>query len=126
MRAATATRLLLGSLCLAAPSRVLAAAGGQEPASSGMARIVRVLGTRWVLQAGLDVLVGQRARRLDVAIELSHAGSMVPAAAVWPAHRRAALSSAAVAVGVALLDISERPGGRLVIPAALGGRRCRR
>jgi len=73
--------------------------------------IARVLGARLLLQAALDATsgVGGRAvRDLDPAVELTHAASMVPVAAIWPRHRRSASVSAALATGIALLDLAGR------------------
>ena len=106
MRSATAARLGLGAVCLAVPDRVLAAVGGPDRDDRRSQRVARALGARLVLQAGLDLALGPRTRRADVAVELTHATSMLPAALLWPAHRRSALASAALAVGIALLDVT--------------------
>ena len=111
VRTATAARVVLGTLCLAAPDRVLVAVGGRASRTN---TIVRVLGGRMVLQAGLDVALRARSRRLDVAVELAHAASMLPVSMIWPAHRRPALVSAAAATGIVLLDLiglQRRPRG---------------
>jgi hypothetical protein len=106
MRSATTLRLVLGALCLAAPGRVLAAArgSGRRPAM-----VVRVLGARLLLQGGLDLTVGTRTRLPDAAIEAAHAASMVSLAAIRPAYRGPALTSAAVATSLALLDLVGSP-----------------
>ncbi|HET7067008.1 MAG TPA: hypothetical protein VFI21_05355 [Nocardioides sp.] len=107
MRTATAARLGLGALCLTATDRVLSAVGG----SGSRARLVtRLLGARLLLQAGLDVAWGDRTRRPDAMVELTHAASMVSVAAVSPRYRAPALTSAALATGTAALDLV--PGGR--------------
>lgn len=106
MRSATAARVLLGGACLAAPDRVLALVGGPDRADRRTRKVAQVLGARLVLQAGLDLAFGARTRGVDVAVELSHAASMLPVAVIWPAHRRSALVSAGLATGMALLDIA--------------------
>jgi hypothetical protein len=73
--------------------------------------IARVLGARLLLQAALDVTpgaAGPAMRDLDPAVELTHAASMVPVAAIWPRHRRSASVSAALATGIAALDLVGR------------------
>jgi hypothetical protein len=105
VRSATAARLGLGAVCLAAPGLVLDAIGGPDRNDPTTCRIAQVLGARLALQGVGDLVLGQRTRRLDVVVELMHAASMVPAAAVWPRHRRSALGSAAAACCVAVLDV---------------------
>jgi hypothetical protein len=107
MRSATPARLLLGCACLAVPGSVLRALGAPDQSDRRVRLIARALGGRLLLQAGLDVVRGPCARRLDVAIELTHAASMVPAAVIWPVHRRTATASAAIATGIAMLDLIE-------------------
>jgi hypothetical protein len=104
MRSATVARLVLGTVCLAAPDRVLHVVGSPD---ARPVRIVRILGGRLVLQAGWDVALGARTRGVDVAVELTHAASMVLVAALRPARRRPALLSAAVATGIVALDLVE-------------------
>lgn len=66
--------------------------------------IVRVLGARILLQAGVET---SRPRpvilRLGVAVDLTHAVSMLGAACIWPRYRRAALASAGSAAASALV-----------------------
>jgi hypothetical protein len=108
MRLATAARLLLGLPCVVVPGRVLSAVGGPDRDDPRVRRIAQALGVRLVLQAGLDFAWGRRTHGLDVVVELTHAASMLPAAVLWPAHRRSACVSAALATGIALLDLGER------------------
>ena len=110
MRTATAARLVLGILCVAVPRLVLAAIGGRDWDDPRAAVIARILGARLLVQAGVDAALGPRTRRVDVAIELTHAASMLPAAMIWPTHRRSALVSAACGGGVALLDVGRTSG----------------
>jgi len=105
VRTATLARLGLGGACLLRPDHVLDVIGGADR-DDPLARLVaRVLGGRLVLQAGADLVLGRRTRGIGVAVDLAHAGSMLPVAARWPAHRRTALVSAATAAAMALLDL---------------------
>ena len=105
MRAATAARLGLGGACLAAPGELLGLLRSPDRDDRATQWVTRVLGARWVVQAAADLAWGRRTRRADVVVELTHAASMLPAAAVWPARRRTALLSAAVASCLAALDL---------------------
>jgi hypothetical protein len=109
MTRAAAARFLVGGACLLVPGSVLAAVGAPDQDDRTVRRITSALGARLVMQAGLDVARWRRAGALDVTIELTHAASMVPVAAIWPRHRRSATASAAVAVSIAVLDLLERP-----------------
>ena len=113
VRSAIRARLVLGILCVAMPHRVLAAIGGRDRDDPRAAVIARVLGARLLVQAGVDAALGPRTRRVDVAVELTHAASMLPAALIWPTHRRSALVSAACGGGVALLDLGRTSGALL-------------
>jgi hypothetical protein len=104
MRAATVVRLGLGGVCLAAPVEVLALVGGPDRSDPRTALVTRVLGGRLVLQGIADLAWGRRTREAGVAVELTHAASMLPVAALWPAHRRTALWSAVAATATALLE----------------------
>jgi hypothetical protein len=108
MTKAAAARLLVGGACLLVPGSVLAAVGAPDRDDHRVQRITSALGARLVVQAGLEIARGRPARALDVTIELTHAASMVPVAAIWPRHRRSASVSAAVAAGIAVLDLLER------------------
>ena len=108
MRAATVVRGAIGAGCLLAPEVLLGAVGAPDQDDHRVQVIVRVLGARMVAQAALDLDRGRRTRGLDVVVELTHAASMLPAAAIWPAHRRTALLSAAAATTIAVLDLTGR------------------
>ena len=108
MRAATVARLVLGGACLAAPETVLGAVGAPDHSDRRVQVIARILGLRLVLQAGLDAARGRSTRDLDVAVELTHAASMLPVAVIWPWHRRSASVSAALATGIAVLELAGR------------------
>jgi hypothetical protein len=105
VRNAIVARLVLGTVCVAVPDRVLAAVGGPDQEDPRATRIVRALGARLLLQGGLDAALGPRTRRVDIVVELAHAASMLPVALIWPTHRRTALVSAACAAGISLLDV---------------------
>jgi hypothetical protein len=109
VRSAVIARSVLGTVLVAVPDRVLAAVGGPARNAPRAAGIARALGARLVVQAGVDAVLGPRTRHVDLALELSHAASMLPAALIWPTHRRPALVSAACAAGIALLDAAGPP-----------------
>jgi hypothetical protein len=104
MRKATVARLALGGVCLVDPARVLGVIGGRDRDDARTQLITRVLGGRLVVQATADLALGPRTRVPDVLVDGTHAASMVVAALRWPAHRRSALVSAALASAIALLD----------------------
>ncbi len=106
MRAATTGRLLLGTACLAQPQRVLDVIGGPDCRDDVVRMIARALGARLVLQGLGDLVLGRRVRAADIAIEVTHAASMLPVAARWPEHRHSALVSAAAATCLSLLDLT--------------------
>lgn len=110
MRSASVVRLILGTTCLAAPRGVLTAIGGPDRTDHDTQLVTRMLGGRLVLQGVAGLALGRRTRVLDVLVDLTHAASMLPAAALWREHRRSALASAALATGIALVDLSDRPG----------------
>jgi hypothetical protein len=107
VRTATAARLLLGSAWVLAPQASLRLAGAQDRGQDHVVALTRVLGARLVIQGTADLILGPRVRRLDLAVELAHAVSMLPVAVRWPLHRRTALVSAGVAATVAALDFSD-------------------
>ena len=80
------------------------------PASPTPRWLVRLLGTRVVLQQ-LVVLAAPSRRTvlLGAGIDALHAASMVAAARHWPAHRRPALLSGAVAAASAVLAVATAP-----------------
>lgn len=94
-RAAGAAQVLIGAGILARPG-----AQGAPPA------VARVLGVRTVGQ-GLAVaaLADDTAVRLGLASDLLHASTMVAAMAIWPRYRRAAATSAVLAVISAALEL---------------------
>jgi hypothetical protein len=108
LRAATAARLVLGGVCLTRPSTIVGAIGGPDDDDEVVRTVARVLGGRLVLQGLADLALGPRIRFLDIAIELTHAASMLPVAVIWPEHRRSALVSTGAASSIGLLDIVSR------------------
>jgi hypothetical protein len=88
---------------------MLAAVGAPDRTDRTTQLVTRVLGARLVVQAALDLALGRRTRALDVVVDLTHAASMLPAAALWSEHRRSALASAAIATGIAALDVYDTP-----------------
>jgi hypothetical protein len=105
VRLATFLRLGLGSACLVSPDLVLDLVGGPDRDDPTTQLVARVLGGRMVLQGAADLTLRGRSRGVGVAVDLAHAASMLPVAALWPAHRRTALVSAAAASTTALLDL---------------------
>jgi hypothetical protein len=110
VRPATAVRLVLGVASLVYPVRVLDVLGGHSDQPRILV-IVRILAGRLLVQGMADLTFGPRIRLVDVAIDTTHAASMVAAARRWPDDRRAALVSGALASGIALLDL-RRPTPR--------------
>lgn len=65
--------------------------------------IIRVLGVRMLLQAASETLRPRpNVLCLGVAVDLTHAASMLAAAWIWPRYRRVALASAGSAAASAL------------------------
>ena len=90
------------------PDDVSRAVGAADPLPPSW--IVRVLGARLVVQHAVVLAVPER--RVVVAggvVDGLHALSMVPVAVWWPEHRRAALVSAATAVGPAAIGALTAP-----------------
>jgi hypothetical protein len=97
-------RLALGATALARPQRLLRGVGADD--ATATQRVTQVLGARYAVQSGAGLL---RPRpwepRADGVVDLLHAGSMVGLAAVSERHRRAALTSAALALAFAAADL---------------------
>jgi hypothetical protein len=110
-----ATRVLAAVLGAANLGLVVAPADVAAAVASGPGRppppgLVRLLGTRVVLQQ--TVVLAAPTRRivlLGAAADALHAVSMVTAALRWPRHRRAAAVSAACAGLSALLELATAP-----------------
>jgi hypothetical protein len=110
VRTASVARLALGATSLAVPRQVLTVIGATDRNDRTTQLVTRVLGARYVLQVVADLAVGRRTRVFDALVDLAHAGSMLPTAALWREHRRSALTSAALATGIAFLDLFDTPG----------------
>jgi hypothetical protein len=89
------------AILLAQPRALLRAITGDHGVPPSW--VVRVLGARGLLQGALETV---RPRptilRLGIAVDLTHAASMLAAARIWPRYRRAALVSAGSAAVSAL------------------------
>lgn len=71
--------------------------------------VVRILGARYLAQSAAGVVVRRPCLpRVDAAIDLTHAATMLALAAAGRRHRRPALLSAAVAAGFAVADLRDR------------------
>jgi hypothetical protein len=105
VRPAAVALAAAGTALLVAPRQVVrwAAPGEPEPPLA----VVRVLGGRLVAQ---QLLVAARPTRRRVlawaAVDAAHAASMVPAAALWPRHRRLATVSGIAGTASALVAVT--------------------
>jgi len=95
-----ATTAAVGAAALLRPHAVAEAVSGAGSAPD--APVVRLLGGRQFMQ-GAAVLIRPAPALIIAAltVDVLHATSMVAAALIWPAYRRAALTSAAVAAASA-------------------------
>jgi hypothetical protein len=109
-------RLGLGTVALSRPDLLLRLSGHHE--RRGERLTVRVLGARYVLQAGAGIAVAKQPgrtgaetwmRHADAATDLVHAVTMLVLAAVRPDHRRLALISAVTALAFATADSTGAP-----------------
>lgn len=102
--------LAAGAYLVTRPVHALAAAGQLAPPPP-LVVMTRVLGARTALQ---NVVVLAAPTRLVVrggaVVDATHALSMVGAALRWPAYRRAALTSGALAAAAAVLGWATAPG----------------
>lgn len=109
MRALAAVHLTEAAVLLISPSptaRVVAGPGGSPPSW-----LVRVLGARTVVQGAAEAMRPTRGVFLvGIAVDITHAASMLLAARIWPQYRRAALASAGAAA-------TSAAGGVLLIRA---------
>jgi hypothetical protein len=89
----------VGGLLTTCPSTVIDLTGGRR---SPPAWLVRILGARYLIQ-GATVLIapGRPVVIVATAVDATHAASMIAAACLWPAYRRPAGLSAAVATASA-------------------------
>jgi len=106
MRALPVARLIWGGLLAGAPGTVLATLTGR-PASTAQSRVLRVLGTRHLLQGSFELARPRPATlRAGAAVDLLHAGTCAGAVAFLPAWRRIALVDGAGAVGLATAGLA--------------------
>jgi hypothetical protein len=106
-RPADALRVTLGATLLVRPD--LAVRGTGSPDGVWVRRTVRVLGARYLLQSTLGLAVHRQwLRAADSGVDVIHALSMLGFARQFPAHRRMALLSGAVALTFAALDVTEQ------------------
>ncbi len=115
-----------GAALLARPRDVVRLVAPDEAAP--WLPVLRVLGGRLVAQYLLVALRPTRPRLLAwAAADAAHALSMVPAAALWPAHRRAAAVSGASSAVSALVALAlTGPGTPSAAPPARARRRWSR
>ena len=91
-----------GAGLLTAPGRLAGLVGGPPPPAA----IVRVLGARRLVQElALLRWPSPGVAVAAAAVDGLHAASMLAAAGLWPRYRRAALTSAGVAAGSAVLSL---------------------
>ena len=91
-----------GVALFAVPVRVLRLVGGPQPPVG----VVRVLGARRIVQELVLIRWPSPAvARAAAVVDGLHAASMLAAARLWPRYRRAALTSAGVAAGSAVLSL---------------------
>jgi hypothetical protein len=108
VRAAAAVPAAVGTVLLIRPRQVVGRVAADE--TEPWLAVVRVLGGRLVVQQVLVLVRPTRRRVLAwAAVDAVHALSMVPVAAVWPAHRRLAAVSGAVGAASALLALALAP-----------------
>jgi hypothetical protein len=95
----------MGALMVTRPEQALAAVGQSAPPPA-LVVVTRVLGARTVLQNAVVLAAPTRAIvRAGATVDLAHALSMVGAALRWPAYRRAALASGALAATASALAL---------------------
>jgi hypothetical protein len=97
----------LGVVALLRPDDVLRVTRTHDTSPAARCT-VRILGARYLVQSAGGLLVRRPwTARADALVEVVHALSMVGLAGLSRPHRRAALTSAAVATGFAALDLRE-------------------
>ena len=101
-------RLGLGLVSLTRPDILLMK---DRVDGTGVRRVVRVLGARYVAQSVGGYAVGRRwVPRTDATVDLIHAASMLGLSACLPRYRRLALLSATAATSFAVADLREWSG----------------
>jgi hypothetical protein len=108
-RALAGTWLSVGTFLVTQPERALAMVGQAAP-TPGLVTITRVLGARTALQNLVVLAAPIRPVVLaGAAVDAAHALSMLAAARLWPAYRRAALASGALAAAAATGALGTTP-----------------
>ncbi|GAA1916617.1 hypothetical protein [Nocardioides marmoribigeumensis] len=103
-------RLAAGAVAVARPQWLIRATGSAD--GTWPRRVTRILGARYAVQSAGGMLVHERwVPEADGTIDLIHAVSMLGFARGFPRHRRLALSSGVVALGFAVVDLTERTRG---------------
>jgi len=101
-------RLGLGAADVLAPQALGRAELGRRPDALSRG-VLRVLGVRQVVQAGLVLRFPTRdARRLSAVVDLLHAASMVALAVLDRRRRRGALVQAGIATGLGVGELMRR------------------
>lgn len=107
MRTVDLATTAVGSVSLLAPHLVMRLSGA--PADEVAERTVRVLGARQVIQGVVLLLHPSKTLRAGaVALDATHAASMLALAGLDPRARRAALTSATLATGFAVANAAVR------------------
>jgi hypothetical protein len=112
MRLLATARMAWGVLLAGAPDLVLTTLTG-HPATRSQTHVLRVLGTRHVLQAGIELTRPTRGViRTGAAVDLLHAATCAGAVVFLPPWRRAALvdGTGAVALAAGALSRARRRG----------------
>ena len=110
-------RLAWGGLLAGMPDQVLRTLTGR-PATRSQVSVLRVLGTRHLLQGGLDLARPTRGvLRAGAVIDLLHASTCAAAVAGLPAWRRVALVDGTGAVAFAAAGLARARGRRQAAPS---------
>ena len=102
-----AIRTVWGITLLTVPGPVLRLFGGADE-DRAPRRVIRVLGARHIVQAGAEYHFGGRAREIGTGVDLLHGTTSVLFGVGSPPWRRTALIDASVAIGFALLGITNK------------------
>ena len=97
--------VLLGS-----PRRVLKLYGAPQESSS--LKVIRILGVRHALQAGVEIAGWPRWWRAGVLVDFAHGLSAFGLAATAPRWRRGGLAEGSIAAAFATFGFVEGSGGR--------------
>lgn len=100
-----AARIGWGALLLIIPSKGLQLLGGHD--TKPARRVLRVLGSRHLLQAAIEIDRGTRWHTIGRLADAAHCATALLFAWLAPGWRRAALTDAGVAGGFALLGLRD-------------------